>query len=114
MKRFFGFAVILILFAAPAFAGPKPQSVVIPATVQVGSTQLPAGTYKLTWTGSGSSVQVTLMQNQKTILTFAAKEVDGKNSPGVQTYSHNGVVSLEAIFLSNASLQVEGAPQTGQ
>ena len=43
MKRFFGIALTLVLFAAPAFASKKPPTVTIPAAVQVGSTQLPAG-----------------------------------------------------------------------
>jgi hypothetical protein len=57
MKRFFGIALTLVLFAAPAFASKKPPTVTIPAAVQVGSTQVPAGDYTLAWTGSGSNVQ---------------------------------------------------------
>jgi hypothetical protein len=106
---------MLVLLAAPAFgAGNKPQTVIIPQAVQVGSTQLPAGTYKLAFTGTGSDVQVTLTQAGKTLLTFAAKAVEQKNNPGVDLITNAGVTTLEAINLDKVSLQLEGAPHPGQ
>ena len=115
MNRFAAFASMLVLFAAPAFgAGNKPQTVIIPENVQVGSTQLAAGTYKLAFTGTGSDVQVTLTQAGKTLLTFAAKAVEQKNNPGVDLITNAGVTTLEAINLDKVSLQLEGAPHPGQ
>jgi len=114
MKRTFSFALMLVLFAVPAFAGNKPTTVVIPGNVQVGSTQLPAGHYKLTWTGSGSNVQATLIQNQKAVITFSAKMVEGKNNPGVETYTQGGVPILDVIRTDKFSLELESAPQSGQ
>lgn len=115
MSRLAAFASMLVLFAAPAFgAGNKPQTVIIPQAVQVGSTQLPAGTYKLAFTGTGSDVQVTLAQAGKTVLTFAAKAVEQKNNPGVDLITNAGVTTLEAINLDKVSLQLEGAPHPGQ
>ncbi len=114
MKRFFGYALMVVLFAAPAFGGNKPQTVVIPEKVLVGSAQLAAGTYKVTYTGTGSGVQVTLTQNQKPVLTFPAKVVEGKNSLGLTTEHRNGATALVSIQLSDASLEVEGATQSGQ
>jgi hypothetical protein len=114
MKRFFGIALTLVLFAAPAFAGMKSQTVTFPRTVQIGSTQLPAGDYKLTWTGSGSNVQVTLTQNEKTVVTFSAKAVEGKNEPGVETLTDGGVNILETIQLRTVSLVLENASHSGQ
>jgi phenolic acid decarboxylase len=107
---------MLVLLAAPAFgSSKKPQTVIIPQNVQVGSTQLSAGTYKLAWTGSaGSDVQVTLTQAGKTVLTFAAKAVEQKNDPGVDVNTIAGVAILKAINLDNVSLQVESAPHPGQ
>jgi hypothetical protein len=115
MKYFAGFASMLVLLVAPAFgAGSKPQNVVIPQNVQVGSTQLPAGTYKLAYTGTGN-VQVTLTQAGKTVLTFPAKEID-KNTvnPGVDLITNGGVTNLQAIHLSKVSFELNGAPQSGQ
>jgi hypothetical protein len=115
MSRLAAFASMLVLLAAPAFgAGNKPQTVIIPPAVQVGSTQLPAGTYKLAFTGTGSDVQVTLAQAGKTVLTFAAKAVEQKNNPGVDLITNAGVTTLEAINLDKVSLQLEGAPHPGQ
>ncbi len=57
MKRLVGFASMLVLLAAHVFGNSKkPQTVIIPEAVQVGSRQLPAGSYKLAWTGSGPDV----------------------------------------------------------
>ena len=114
MKRFFGIALTLVLFAAPAFASMKPQTVTIPKNVQVGSTQLPAGEYKLTMTGSGPSVQVTLTQNEKAVITFSAKAVNRKNDPGVETMTDGGVTVLESIQLRTVSLVLESAAHSGQ
>jgi hypothetical protein len=116
MKRLVGFASILVLASAPLFAaGKKPQTVIIPENVAVGSTKLPAGSYKLAWTGTGAEVQVTLTQAGKTVVTFAAKAVDKKtDNPGVDIYTNGGIANLEAISLDNVSFQVEGAPHPGQ
>jgi len=114
MKRSFGFALLLVLFAVPAFAGNKTPTVDIPQNVQVGSTQVPAGEYQLTWTGSGSSVQATLVQDKKTVVTFSAKMVEGKNNPGVETNTQGGATVLSVINMSKFSLILGGGAQSGQ
>jgi len=114
MKRSFSLALMLALFAAPVFAGNKTPTVVIPVNVQVGSTQLPAGDYKLTWTGSGSNVQATLTQNEKAVITFSAKMVEGKNQPSVETDTQGATAILDVIRTDNFSLILEGTPQSGQ
>jgi hypothetical protein len=108
---------MVVLLSAPAFGkNIRPQTVIIPQNVQVGSARLSAGTYKLAWTGSaGSDVQVTLTQSGKTVLTFAAKAVEQKNSnPGVNTNTNAGITTLESINLANVSLELQDAPHTGQ
>ncbi len=105
---------MLVLFAVPAFAGSKATTVTIPSNVQVGSTQLPAGDYKLTWTGSGANVQATLLKNEKAVITFSAKMVQGKSDPGVETYTQGGASTLLVIHTNNFSLDLENAPQSGQ
>ena len=114
MKRSFSFALMLVLFAAPAFAGNKPPTVDIPMNVQVGSTQLPAGEYELTWTGSGPNVQASLVQNKKAVVTFSAKLVEGKNNAGVETDDRGGATILNAITTGKFSLILDGGPQSGQ
>ena len=114
MKRFFGFALTLVLFAAPAFAGNKPQSVTLSNAVLVGSTQLPAGDYKLSWTGAGPDVQATLAQSGKAVVNFSAKLVEGKFTPSVGTNHQGGAVVLQTILTNTAQLVLDGAPHAGQ
>src|ERR1700691_4215159 len=80
MKRFIGFAWLLVLFSVPAFAARNSQTVNLSENVKVGSTQIPAGNYKVTWTGSGSDAQVTLAQGGKTFVTAPAKVVEEKHN----------------------------------
>ena len=48
------------------------HSVELSDAVQVGSTQLRPGNYKVEWQGSGSMVQVSFEQNGKTLVTAPA------------------------------------------
>ena len=114
MKRSFGFALMLVLFAVPAFAGNKTPTVNIPQNVQIGSTQLPAGQYELTWTGSGSNVQATLAQRGRTVVSFPATAVEGKSNQGVETHAQGGVQVLDRIQLNNVTLILGGTPHSGQ
>jgi hypothetical protein len=114
MKKTFGLAFVLVLAAIPAFAGKRNPTVTIPEAVQVGSTKLPAGDYKLIMTGSEPNVQVTLEQNAKPVVTFSAKAVESKNTPGVATDSANGTVVLQSILLDRLTLVLNSAPNSGQ
>ena len=114
MKRSLGFALMLVLFAVPAFAGSRTPTVDIPMNVQVGSAQVPAGQYELTWTGSGSNVQASLVQDKKTVVTFSARMVEGKKNAGVETDRQGETSILDVINTSKFSLILDGAPQSGQ
>jgi hypothetical protein len=108
MKRLFGYALMLTLTVAPALAAKNSQSVNFASPVKVGTTEIPAGDCKVTWTGTGDNVQVTLANNGKT-LTFPAKLVAEKHThKGYAVSRESGVDQLEAIQLSNVSLQFEG------
>lgn len=117
MKRFTGIASALVLLAVPMFASSKkPQTIVIPENVQVGTTKLPAGTYKLEWTGTGQQVQATITtKDGKTVATFAAKAIEAKNgNSGVDIDTQGGVSNLKRIILENVDLQIEPPTQSGQ
>ena len=45
-------------------------------SVQVGSTELKAGDYKATWDGSGSDVQLKILQGKNVVATAPARLVD--------------------------------------
>jgi hypothetical protein len=115
MKRFFGFALLLVLFSVPAFASKNSDTVNIPSKVTVGTTQIPAGSYQLTWTGSGPDVQLTLAKGNKTLVTVPAKVVAEKSGPsGVVTNTESGAEVLRSIRLSKLSLVLSGATVSGQ
>jgi hypothetical protein len=61
-----------LLFPVGALARDGAHSVEIPSTVQIGSTHLKAGDYKVAWQGTGPVVQVTFQQNGKTVATLPA------------------------------------------
>ena len=114
MKQSFRFALMLALLTAPAFAAQKSQTITIPENVVVGTTQVAAGDYKLTYTGTGPDVQVTLSQIKKAPITFTAKTVAGKFTPGVLTEATGKVVSLQSIQLKDINLVVDSAAHAGQ
>ena len=113
MKRFFGYAVLLASLSIPALA--SSQSITISDNVKVGSTLLPAGEYKVTWTGTAPNVQVTIAAKGKASVTVPAKLVDAKNGHvALQTNTVNGVQILQGIQLNNVSLTLTGATASGE
>jgi curli biogenesis system outer membrane secretion channel CsgG len=118
MKRLFACAFVLALASIPAFAAKNSQSVTVPEAVSVGSTQLPAGQYKVTWTGSGSSVQVTFKQQDvrtPATATVQAKLVSQNHDHAAVTInSQGGVNSIEQIQLNHVSLLLGSGPAPGQ
>jgi len=114
MKRSFAYALMLTLMAAPAFAAKNSQSVNLASPVKVGTTELPAGDVKVTWTGTGENVQATIAQNGKT-LTVPAKLVEEKhNHKGYTVSRQAGADQLQTIQLSNVSLQLDSATASGR
>ncbi len=63
-------SMLALLFSVCAFARDKNQhSVEITDSVQVGGTQLKAGSYKVEWQGTGPQIQVNFVRNGKTVAT---------------------------------------------
>ncbi len=115
MKRFLGYVLVLGSLVVPAFAAKNSQSLTLTTPVTVGTTQLPAGDYKVTWTGTGSNVQVTIAQKGKATVNVAAKLVDAKNGHvGIITDTVNGATVLQTIELNNANLVLAGAAAQGE
>ena len=105
MKRFFGFALMLVLLSAPAFASGNSQTVNLTGAVTLGSNQLAAGDCKVTWTGAGPDVQVTLAQKGKAPVTVPAKLLKAKNGhKAITTDTKGGVDILQTIELDNLTL----------
>lgn len=118
MKRFLGFAVILSSLSIPAFAAKNSQNITIADTVTVGSTKLPAGDYKISWTGDAPNVQVTLEQkdaNKPVTATLPAKLVAAKHDrTQLTTDNRSGVNTLVNVQLKDVTLSFAGAPVSGQ
>jgi hypothetical protein len=115
VKRFFGYAIILASLSIPAFAAKNAADVTISTPVKVGTTQLPTGQYKVTWTGTGSAVQVTIAAKGKPTVTVPAKAVEEKNGHvAVLVNKVSGVDVLESIQLDKLTLQIAGATGSGE
>src|SRR5580658_2181547 len=115
MNRFFASALIVASLSVPAFAAKNSQDVTLTDSVKVGSTQLPAGNYKVSWTTSGSTAQVTIAEKGKASVTVPAKLVDAKNGHvAVLTNSVGGVAVLQSIQLNNLSLVLTSDVTSGQ
>ena len=61
-----------LLFPLGALARDYAHSVDISSVVQIGSTHLKPGNYKVAWQGTGPAVQVSFQQNGKTVVTSLA------------------------------------------
>ncbi len=115
MKRIFAYALILGSLAVPAFAAKDSQSLTLTTPVTVGSKVLPAGNYKVSWTGAGQNVQVTIAQNGKSAVSVTAKMVDADNGHvAIVTSSVNGATVLQTIQLNKANLVLTGAAAQGE
>ena len=61
-----------LLFPLGALSRDSEHSVEISSAVQIGSTHLKPGNYKVAWQGTGPVVQVSFQQNGKTVVTLPA------------------------------------------
>ena len=68
-----------VLVPLGAFARPKNErNVTFPDAVQVGSTLLKAGTYKIEWQGKGPTLRVSFLEDGKIVATSQGKMVEAK------------------------------------
>jgi len=92
-KYLFLLAGMAVLLSMSAFAKDTNQGkFTISEPVQVGSTQLKAGDYKVEWDGSGDAVQVKILQGKKTVATSSGKLVN-----------HDQAAPYNAVILKDAS-----------
>ena len=96
-------AISLSAFAADSGSG----RIHLDNAVKVGSTELPAGDYKVSWNGSGDNAQVVLKQG-KTTATAAAQVVDvRRNAEAVGTKTENGTRVLTEIQFKDKTLKLQ-------
>jgi len=105
MKRFANLMILLTMVAATAFAGDGGSGKIrFDSAVKVGSAELPAGDYKVTWTGSGDNTQVTLKQGKTTATATAQLLEVRRNADAVSTKSENGSRVLTEIQFRDKTL----------
>lgn len=88
--------------------------------VQVGSTQLKPGDYKVQWDGSGDAVQVKILQGKKTVATTSGKLVNREQAApynSVVLKNANSGKAINEIDFSNrkeALVLTDSAMSSGQ
>ena len=111
MKCFFGFALVVLSLSMPAFAAKNSEDMTFTKNVKVGSTQVPAGDYKISWTGTDSNVQVSITQLGKTVVTVPAKLEPRKNPyASLSTANIGGAEVLQAIQFEKLNLVLTSSP----
>ncbi len=111
MKKVFGSLILVTIFSLAAIAADAGKGTVqLPNTVKIGATELPAGNYKVTWTGTGDNAQVTLKQGKHEVTT-TAQVVDQKRSQdAIVTKSENGTRFLSEIQFRDKTLVLKETP----
>lgn len=108
----------LFLFAAALFASSaafaresSKTSLRISETVTVDGKQLNPGQYTVSWAGSGSSVQVTILQGKQAVATFPAHLAEqGVPNPGSAygtSTEPDGSHSLTSIYVGGKRTVLE-------
>jgi hypothetical protein len=99
-------AVFLLVLSVSlgAFAANKNEGkFTLSDPVQLGSTELRAGDYKATWEGTGSDVQVKILQGKNVVATVPAKLEDRTSKQSSVAISNsNGVRTLQEVDFGGA------------
>jgi hypothetical protein len=105
----------LLLFPLSGWASEKMSAnIQIYQTVRIGSTELAPGEYKMTWTQSGSNVDVTFSQAKRVIATVpaqATQERSGYHSPALRIESvSNTLIGVDFPKVSISLISENAAP----
>jgi hypothetical protein len=112
-------ALLAVCVSLSAFAKDKNEGkFTLSSPAQVGSTQLQPGDYKATWEGTGSDVQVKILQGKNVVATTSAKLVQ-KDQPApysaVTVSSSNGTPTVnELSFGSRKESLVFGSSESAK
>src|SRR5271169_3256690 len=111
MRRVSSLLVLLTMISITGFAADGGSGKVrLDGAVKVGSTELPAGEYKVTWTGSGDNAQVTLKQGKTTAIATAQVMEVRRNNDAFTTKSENGSRVLTEIQFRDTTSVLHEAP----
>jgi hypothetical protein len=101
-----------LLFSSAALAGQNNRGkLALTDTVVVDGKQIEPGDYKVEWDGSGSAVQVKILQGKETVATLSAHLTEQPNRNPQDAYSTaaepDGSRELTAIYPSGKRLSLE-------
>ena len=101
-----------LLFSSAALAGQNNRGkLALTDTVVVDGKQIEPGDYKVEWDGSGSAVQVKILQGKETVATLSAHLTEQPNRNPQDAYSTaaepDGSRALTAIYPSGKRLSLE-------
>jgi hypothetical protein len=101
-----------LLFSAAAFAGNgNKKSLRLATPVTVEGKEIPAGDYKVEWSGTGSDVKVNILKGKETVASVPAHvvsvAVSNKQDGYSSTASKDGSPALTGIFFSGDKYNLE-------
>ncbi|HLH07697.1 MAG TPA: hypothetical protein VKW78_10705 [Terriglobales bacterium] len=116
MKRFALMLALLIFFVSGLSAASKNSAkVVLANAVTVGSTTIPAGEYKVTWTEPGKDSKVTFLQGKKSVAVVPAAVVaEGNSRESVMTTSEGSTKVLNGLRLKDVTVDFRSSPKSGE
>jgi hypothetical protein len=110
----FTLATAVLLLSVSGWANDKMKAnIQISHTLQVGSTQLAPGEYKMTWTQSGSDAEVSFSQGKKVIATVPARATQGRSgyqSPALRIHGSNTLIAVDLPEVSLSFSSENAAP----
>lgn len=119
MAKYFAIAAALLMFMpAAGLAQEKTEHKVnLYEPVQVGSTFLQPGTYKVAWQGTGTSVPITFTKNGKTVLTTRGHVVEqskpAANDEVVMRKTNTNQQRLEELIFGHQKEALSLTPTSG-
>jgi hypothetical protein len=93
-------AIVALLVTVSAVAAENSAKVALQSPMHLNGTQLAAGTYSITWTGTGTEVQVTFRSGKRDVATLPAKLAERPAAPNRNSVVHDQSGKLLEIALS--------------
>jgi hypothetical protein len=115
--KYVAIVAVLVSLSLSAFAKEKNEThVTLSGKVQVGSTELQPGDYKLQWDGNGPDVQVKIVKGKDVVATVPAKLRQGPRGMDAVTISgdDNGKKLEEVDFAGGRQSLVFGEAMATQ
>jgi hypothetical protein len=116
MKKLIASAILALSVASlPAFAADRSENVKLSSALNVGSTHLSEGEYRVTWSGDGPQVQLTFTKGKTVAATVSATLKHEKHSyASVGTSTRPSGEALQSLNFKDVTLEVADTTTAGQ